>query len=138
VHDRETIARAAASLPPRFEPLLLTFHAFPHWLDDRQAVLGSDDGTELRVDAETGQVVSIDPSGALPSRFVNSTIKQLVLCIDAHREYVTAVHRATDESPATALVQDLRESLARIDAAAVANAEAWWAVVLEQADDGLL
>jgi SUKH-4 immunity protein len=136
--DRQTIEHAAARLPARFEPLLLTFHASPRWLDDRWAVLGSDEGTELRVDADTGQVLSVDPTGALPSRFVNSTIDQFIGAIDAYRDYVDAVQRTMDESVITAVVERLRQALVQIDATAVADGDAWWAVVLEQVEQGLL
>jgi hypothetical protein len=136
--DARTIAHLAAKLPPRFEPLLLTFNDSPRWLDDGCAVLGSDDRSELRVDADSGRVTSVDPEGELPTRFLNSTIEQLVRCIDAYRDYGSTVRRAADESAARALVEDLRQTLARIDPAAVADPEAWWALVLEQASAGLL
>jgi len=135
---RTTIAHLAAGLPPRFEPLLLKFHESPRWLDDRSAVLGSDEGSELRVDAGSGRVTSVDPGGELPTRFVNSTIEQLVRCIDAYRDYTIAVARATDDAAARALVEILRQTLADIDPAAVADPEAWWSLVLEQACQGLL
>ena len=136
--DQDTIVQSAARLPRRFEPLLLTFYDAPRWLDSRCAVLGSDEGTELRVEADSGRVTSVDPEGTLPTRFVNSTVEQLVHCIDAYRDYASAVARATDESTARAVAEDLRRTLANIDPSSVADREAWWALVVEQACQGLL
>jgi hypothetical protein len=136
--DQDTIARSAARLPRRFEPLLLTFCDVPRWLDSRRAVLGSDERTELRVEADSGRVTSVDPESQLPTRFVNSTIEQLVHCIDAYRDYAGTVQRATDESAARGVAEDLRRTLANIDPAALADPEAWWALVAEQARQGLL
>jgi len=70
-------------------------------------------------------------------RFVNSTIEQLVRCIDAYRDYGLAV-AAADESAAFAIVEGLRRTLASIDPPAVTEPDAWWAIVLEQAADGLV
>jgi hypothetical protein len=90
------------------------------------------------VDADSGRVTAVDPEGELPTRFLNSTIEQLVRSIDAYRDYGSSVSGAADESAARALVKDLRQALARIDPAAVAGPETWWALVLEQATAGLL
>ena len=136
--DQDAIAHSAARLPRRFEPLLLTFYAAPRWLDSGYAVLGSDERTELRVEADSGRVTSVDPESQLPTRLVNSTVEQLVHCVDAYREYASTVQRATDESAARAVAEDLRRTLATIDPAAIADPEAWWALVVEQACQGLL
>jgi hypothetical protein len=136
--DQHTIAHSAAKLPPRFEPLLLTFHDAPRWLDDDCAVLGSDERTELRVEADSGRVLSVDPYGEVPTRLVNSTIEQLVRCIDAYRDYASAVLGAPDEPTARGVAAGLSQTLADIDPAAVADPEAWWALIVEQAHQGLL
>lgn len=56
-----------------------------------------------------------------------------------HEQYAAAVS-ATDGSETSELaeVARLRESLKQIDAAALAEPDAWWAMVVEQAEDGLL
>jgi SUKH-4 immunity protein len=40
--------------------------------------------------------------------------------------------------PPPDIVEDLRRTLANIDPPAVTEPDAWWAIVLEQAADGLL
>jgi hypothetical protein len=56
----QSIERAAAALPEHYEPLLLRFSRPPLRLVDAAAVIGSDEGTELRVDLDAGRVTSVD------------------------------------------------------------------------------
>jgi hypothetical protein len=73
------------------------------------------------------------PKGVLPSRFVNSTINQLADAIAAHREYAWRVCNV-DEADASRVVQELRRRLTVADAAATSDPEAWWSLILEQAE----
>jgi len=102
------------------------------------AVIGSDDGAELRVDLETGHVSSVDPDGELPTRLMNSSVGQLARTIAAYVEYSKLARAVSDEAAARRRVQDLRRQIETIDTAAAADSEAWWSVVLEQTEDGLL
>lgn len=49
-----------------------------------------------------------------------------------------ASRRGIDQSSHPARVEDLRARLLEIDLDALSDAEGWWAVVLEQAEDGFL
>jgi SUKH-4 immunity protein len=68
---------------------------------------------------------------------VNSTINQLADAIAAHREYASRVCNV-DEDDASRVVQELRRRLTVADAAATSDPEAWWSLILEQTENGLL
>ena len=104
---------------------------------DGGVVIGTDSGTEIRV-APGGAVFSVDPRGELTTRFMNSSIGQLADCVAAYADYSARVATVGDEAQARGLVLQLRGTMARIDAAALGSSEVWWALVLEQAEDGLL
>jgi len=135
--DLRRIAAAAARLPAKYAPLCLSFYGEPFRVADGAGVIGSDEGTELRVDFASGHVMSVDPRGELDTRFVNSSVDQLAAAIACYDEYAGLVRGADDEA-ASHLVQDLSRRLSVIDAAATAKPDAWWVMILEQAQDGLL
>jgi SUKH-4 immunity protein len=131
------VEAAVTTLPQSYEPLLLTFYRPPLKVVEGAAVIGTDEGSEFRIDLASGRVSSVDPKGVLPSRFVNSTINQLADAIAAHREYASRVCNV-DEADASRVVQELRRRLTVADAAATSDPEAWWSLILEQAKNGLL
>jgi SUKH-4 immunity protein len=126
-----------ANLPACFEPLLLEFFDEPKQRGD-WCVLGTDSVCELQADTRSGRVRAFDPRGERPTRFVNSTARQLGGCIDAYGRYSIEVQAARDEAAAREIVARLRSTLLAIDPAATADRETWWSLVLEQADQGLL
>ncbi len=95
-------------------------------------MIGHDGGGRLELDG--GRIFSRDPAAQLPTRFVNSSIQQLQLCINAHRVYADTV-RDNDDGAAAAVLAD---AIRGIDAECFADPENWWAVVVEQTRDGLL
>jgi hypothetical protein len=101
-------------------------------------VIGSDERTDLRVELDTGRVWSIDPRNELPVRFVNSSVDGLAASIGAYTAYASEVTEAEDERAARRLVGELRGRIGSIDAAAIADADTWWSLILEQAEEGLL
>ena len=117
-------------IPDDYEPLLLTFHDVR--LVDGASVIGDDAGGQLELDGD--RIISRDPTGQLPTRFVNSSLQQLQSCINAHRVYADTV-RDDDGGAAAAVFAD---AIRRIDAECSAHPENWWAVVVEQTHDGLL
>lgn len=133
----QSIEAAVAKLPRSYGPLLLTFYRAPLKTVERSIVIGTDEGAEFRVDLDDGRVSAIDPRGNLPSRLVNSSLHQLAEAVAAYLEYATQVHGAGD-AEAARLVQELRRRLDAIDAGATADPDAWWSLILEQAEDGLL
>ena len=136
--DVNSIESAVERLPPEYEPLLLTFYRPPLRVVRGRAVIGTDGGTELHVVPSKGDVVSVAPHGDSPSRFVNSSVEQLARSVAAYARYAQRVAGVDDEAAARRLVDQLRREIAGIDTAATADPEAWWSLILEQADDGLL
>ena len=132
----QLVEAAVARLPESYEPLLLTFYRAPLEVVEGAVVIGRDDGAELRVDLANGRVSSVG-EGDLPSRFVNSSMDQMAESIAAYRDYAARVCDADDDE-ATRLVQELRRRLEAMDAGSISDPEGWWALILEQAEDGLL
>ena len=133
----QLVEAAVTRLPDSYEPLLLTFYRAPLEVVEGAVVIGTDDGAEFRVDLADGRVSSVDPEGDLTSRFVNSSMDHLADAIAAYRDYAAQVCDVDDDE-ATRLVQELRRRLDAMDAGAIADAEGWWSLILEQAEYGLL
>jgi hypothetical protein len=133
----QLVEAAAARLPERYEPLLLTFYRAPLQVVEGAVVIGTDGGAEFRVDLASGRVSAVDPEGELPPRFVNSSMDQLADAIAAFRDYAARVCAVNDDEAAR-LVQDLRRHLEARDAAAISDPDRWWSLILEQAEIDLL
>ena|ERR1700722_14791405 len=123
---------AAGSLPEDYEHLELTFYGQKSRLVEDRVIIGDDCTTDLCVRLSEGGVYSIDPEEKLPTRFVNSSIPQLASCLEVSKSF-----SQTTNTDAEILSRQMREALTRIDPQAFANAENWWAVILEQLACGL-
>jgi len=124
---------AAKNLPHRYEPLNLIFFGSESRLADEYVFIGREDyGPDICVNVANGEVFSIDPEGRLPSRLINSSIKELGRCIEVADKYP----RKAGEGPEVT-ADYLREEITRIDARALENEENWWSVILEQLSAGL-
>jgi len=121
-------------LPPQFQPLHLTFCRNEVDESELYTVIGNDYASKFRALHVDGTVHSVDPAGKLPSRFVNMGIAQLSASINAFQQYLDEAERA--HFPLIA--RHLRDRLVAIDPKALSHGENWWALVLEQVDDGLL
>jgi hypothetical protein len=114
--------KVAAAFPPKYEPLLLTFYGHDAREAGDDVIIGDDYGTELHLTAD-GTVVSIDPQGQFPRRFMNSSIGRLAQFL----EIVSRTDRQDDQRE-----REMRRTLADLDPPAFASAENWWAVIFEQ------
>ena len=115
----------AARLPQRYEHLKLTFYGRECRPNGDHVVIGDDYGTNLCVRLDDGSIFAVDPTGKLPTRFVNSGIEELARFIDVAESF--AGTRLDSES----LARQMREALAAIDPRAFAETSNWWAVLLE-------
>ena len=130
--------------PPNLEEtLLLHFYQNDDALaisihnHDRFLIIGDDDGTKLGIKENTGEVLSIDPEGKLPTRFVNSSILTLLAFLGMYVREQPGLAQADDEE-ASQIVARMRDAFSTFDAQALDNPENWWSVVLEQVEQGLL
>jgi len=121
-------------------PLDVTFYSGPTLLQELAAngtrywQIGDDYGTKLVLD-EREQVWSLG-DGELPLRFVGSSLAAVVLFLGLYASQMPALKKASDEV-ASGLIDELRKEFRAADSAALANAENWWSVVLEQVALGL-
>ena len=127
-----------AQLPSRYEPLLLSFYGSDTQATGNLIIFGDDYGTNLCVDLRDGFVYSVDSKNELPNRFVNTSVKYLAKSLDAHRQCVTKLSRDDPEEQQLQVIKSLSEQLNAIDPLALRGRENWWAVVLEQMQNGLL
>jgi hypothetical protein len=135
--NRKTTEALHVDLPSRVESLALEFFEEPR-IAEGHRVIGTDSVCELRVDADAGIVRAFDPRGEVPTRLVNSSVRQMAAFIAAYQRYGSDVGAARDESEQLDIVGRLRLELTEIDPDAIADPEGWWSVVLEQVDHGLL
>lgn len=97
-------------------------------------VLGHDGSSYLVVKAD-GTVSSIVPASALSTRFVNSSSHQFFASLDALAECRAELERPGGD--ALRAVGALRHDLNRINIVALGSRSNWWAVLLDQLEDGL-
>jgi hypothetical protein len=121
--------------PKSYEPLLLNFH--PPREENGYVVIGDDEGSEIRLMPD-GMISAVDDHGTLPTRFVNSSIEQLIRCIHAHEEYARNVAKVSDEESQLEEVAHFSRAIGGIDAKALCDPENWWSVIVEQMRDGML
>jgi hypothetical protein len=88
-------------------------------------------------EGSSGQVVALDPEGAIPPRLVNSSIEAFGGFLSLYVEYGRRCQRCTGEE-ADAIAQDYDRLMRKIDPAAFAPLDSWWGLVTEQMKDGLL
>lgn len=99
--------------------------------------VGSDFGTDLCVSADTGEVESFSLTGEYPARFVNTSlalfVEFLVLVSAERKRFPDLGDHEIDQ-----LITSLAERLRQLDGRAFADPDNWWAVIVEQLQDGLL
>ena len=118
------------------EALLLTFFQAPtpcgrardHRRGRHAQDRGPPDGAVGTVAEGTGEQV----------HFMNSSVEALATSFRACQDYGTSIQGCTTEEAELACVDRLEDDLSAVDAAALESEECWWAMVVEQARDGLL
>jgi hypothetical protein len=98
---------------------------------------GSDEGSDLCVSAETGEVGSFSPAGEYPARFVNTSLPlfvEFLVSVSAERSRFPGL----DDDEIDHLVAALDERLQQLDEPAFADPDNWWSVIFEQLRDGQL
>jgi hypothetical protein len=130
---------AASKLPAKHEPLLLTFYGKEATQRGYLVAIGCEDyGGTLYVDTRDGHIQTIDDEGQLLSRFVNSSVGQLADCMAEYESSIARRLQTSTEAEDRRLVQEFRDKLKAIDPAVFNDSENWWAVILEQQEDGIV
>lgn len=99
--------------------------------------VGSDFGTDLCVSADTGEVESFSLTGEYPTRFVNTSLAlfvEFLFLVSAERKRFPDL----GDDEIDQLIAALEDRLRQLDGRALADRDNWWAVIVEQLQDGLL
>ena len=99
-------------------------------------VIGKDEATVFVV-AQDGSVWSIDPTGVLPQRFVNSSTACLAIFL-ADLPPLWRTLDGVNDDEVEPIVNKLVLRLQSVDPPALGDADTYWAVVVEQIRLGLL
>jgi hypothetical protein len=125
---------------PAEGPLLVQFTGvlehFPR-RDGESLAIGNDGGVRLVLAKHSGEVLAIDPAGELPDRFVNSDLPRFLQFLGRY-EVAQATFAPVTREVATRGARALRDELRGLDPRAIDDPEAWWAVILEQTEQGFL
>ncbi|POX57104.1 hypothetical protein C3489_02335 [Streptomyces sp. Ru71] len=105
-------------------------------------VMGTDFGRALCVQYGTANIVAVPveagPGGAsVPPQFVNTGLPEFQRCL-ALLGRMWRLRYGLNQEQAGRWTVDFQAQLAALDPAALASAESWWSVLLEQMWDGLL
>lgn len=134
---RDFLAESGLPLDPGL-PLVRFLGPPLHWRREglqRLLVVGSDEGTELRMREGSAEIVSARPFGAGAARFVNSTALELLDCLRQYAERREDLHHADDEG-ALNIASDLRAGIAAVDPLALEHPDTWWSRVLDRVEAG--
>ena len=106
-------------------------------LKQEYVVIGNDYGTDICINSKD-EVISVDPQNKLPTRFINRDLKSFLDFIVIYIVFRDKISNANDEKEALRLLDEIRKEFEKIDNKAVSYEENWWAVILEQMEQGLM
>ena len=102
-------------------------------------VIGDDYGSRFGILPNTDAVYALSKEDHNFTRFVNAGVEQLVKSWAAFAEYQQQVSaEGVDDDAGDNLAEQLEFNLETIDSKALANEESFWAVIVEQAKEGLI
>ena len=99
-------------------------------------VLGDDDGSKLCAELSDETIQAVYEDDDLPIRYINSSIENFVLFIMFFEQYQLSLTEDEDENMKK--LTDLQSTFNEYDETALNYEENWWAVIIEQIEDGLL
>lgn len=105
--------------------------------DSEYIVIGDDYGTKLCIVGKTGEVVSVDIEGNMNIRFINSNIECFLFFLQIFLTKKPELAGVDDEEAAE-IVKAIKNSFNKFDLAALSDDDNWWAVILEQVEQGIL
>ena len=96
---------------------------------DNCVVIGNDFGTDIRINSQD-EVISVDPCGELPSRFINTNLEAFLEFLVIFLKFLERAADAGDDE-AERMFREVRKEFEKADAKALCDEENWWAVILE-------
>ena len=99
-------------------------------------VLGDDYGSKLCAELSDETIKAVYEEDDLPIRYINSSIENFVLFIMFFEQYQLSLNE--DEDRNMKKLSDLQSTFNKYDETALNYEENWWAVIIEQIEDGLL
>lgn len=107
---------------------------------DRYRPIGVDTATTICLDErDKGRIYAVDIDGAIPTRFMNSSVPQLAEFLLVFRDGAgVTLPTLASEKELEASAQALEEQFRRIDPAVFSDEDNWWPLILTQRRDGML
>lgn len=100
--------------------------------------IGFDDSVPICLDEEhDGRVVAIEDVVGGSERLINSNIECFVECLVYYKQYRTVVRLASEEE-VQKIIDVTGSQIRTADAAAFADPDNWWPLIIEQMNHGLL
>lgn len=119
-------------LPEEIEDLNIQFYmSSPEkpCFADNCVVIGNDFGTDIRINSQD-EVISVDPCGELPTRFVNTNLEAFLVFIVIFLKFREQAADASNDE-AERMLREVRKEFEKADAKALCDEENCWAVILE-------
>ena len=141
-HQLTPFALSKDELDELKERLLITLYHRPDEVKylkvggARYAVIGEDEGTNIAVEEETREIYSVDETGTLPIKFINSDVQKFIASLRLYLNWCPSLEEADDEQ-AIKLVGELRKEFCQLDCK-VMRKGAYWPSILDQIEAGLL
>ncbi|WP_024833712.1 SUKH-4 family immunity protein [Ruminiclostridium josui] len=99
--------------------------------------IGDDYGTKICIRENLNEIISVDIERDMNIRIINSSIEHFINFLQIYFTRRPELSKADDEE-AVEIVRSMRDDFDKLDAMALSNEENWWAVILEQTEQGLL
>lgn len=99
-------------------------------------ILGDDYGSKLCAELSDETIQAVYDEDDLPTRYINSSIENFLLFIMIFEQYQLSLDE--DENENMKKLSALQSTFNEYDSTALNYEENWWAVIIEQIEDGLL
>jgi len=106
-------------------------------LDESFFIIGDDFGTKIAISNNENEIYSIDITGELPKRFINSGIKELMKFLGVYIKHLPQLQEVDDDE-VEVLLSTLKKAFLDVDPKAMEDEDSWWRVILEQHEIGLM
>ena len=105
-------------------------------IDEEHIVIGNDFGTNICINHKE-EIVSIDPKGEYPIRFINKNLEIFLNFIIIFLLYEDKINDIDDDE-IHQVIWEIRKNFDVIDIQALSDEENWWSIILEQVELGIM